>query len=182
MSLKKAYYTSETIMTYLLTMKVVWYHKYDLVLLDEIEGTLNHSNSETFKGKSKEVLISLDGDTSKRALEFMKPFGEMVIVNNSFNTNPRTFNIMNQQDNFNIELLTAIDDAIRDNKKQLGICSMSKDKTTEYQKLIIEHYKDARILIINSDTNDEDKRLLKNIQQENLYYDVLYILHLLRLE
>ena len=158
--------------------------QYDLVLLDEIEGTLNHFNSETFKGKSKEVfnymsdiikyskkVISLDGDTSKRAIEFMKPFGEMVIINNTYNTNPRTFNIMNQQDNFNIELLTAIDDAIKDNKK-IGICSMSKDKTTEYQKLIIEHNKDVRILIINSDTNDEDKRLLKNIQHEILNYDV----------
>ena len=158
--------------------------QYDLIIADEIEGILNHFNSDTFKGKSKEVfnymtdiikyskkLITLDGDTSKRALEFVKPFGEMITINNTYNLNPRTFNIMNQQENFNIELLSAIDDAITENKK-VAICSMSKDKTTEYEKLILEHNKDVKILIINSDTNDEDKRLLKNIQQEILKYDV----------
>jgi hypothetical protein len=157
---------------------------YDLVIIDEIEGILNHFSSDTFKGKGKDVfdymsdiiryskkVITLDGDMSKRALEFIQPFGEMKIVNNEYNENPRTFSIINQQDMFNKELILSLDEAIKLNRK-IGICSMSKDKTSEYEKLILDHNKDVRILVINSDTSDEDKRMLKNIATEILKYDV----------
>jgi hypothetical protein len=159
---------------------------YDLIIIDEIEGVLNHFNSKTtFKGKEKATfnylydiifnsnkLLCLDGDINARALSYASNFGRMITINNKYNTNDRKFNFMNNETNFKNKLLQSITEAKEQNKK-IGLCSMSKTDTIKYYNIINEYFdNDINILIINSETGDEQKKELKDINKNILKYDV----------
>jgi len=159
--------------------------KYDLIILDEVESILNHFNSTTFKKHSGEEiydklfniikaagkLITLDGDLNNRALKYASNFGEMLTINNEYNVNERKFNFIGDEEYFKISLLSDIDKALKENKK-IALCSMSKNETIKYNNILLEHNKDLKILTINADSDDEDKKKLKNIMKEIIKYDV----------
>jgi len=159
---------------------------YDIIIIDEIESILNHFSASTFKhGTSKDIynylydiittskkLLTLDGDINERALSYISNFGNMLNINNKYNTNTRHFNIIQDEPLFLKKLYDDIATAKKDNKK-IGICSMSKTETIKYTKLINDNFNnEMKILTINADSNDSDKKLLKDIQTEILKYDV----------
>jgi hypothetical protein len=168
--------------------------EYDIIIIDEIESVLNHFNASTFKhDKSKEVynylydiikvskkLLLLDGDMAERSYSYALNFGDMININNKYNTNERQFNIIQNEDIFLNKLYEDIATAKKDNKK-IGICSMSKSETIKYNNLINEHFNknmldgdvnEIKILLINAESDDVDKKKLKNIQAEIIKYDV----------
>lgn len=158
--------------------------QYDLIIIDEIESILNQFDSSTFKGKNKDIyeylyyiikgskkIISLDGDMNNRALNYISQFGEMKTIINEYNENVRTFILSSKRDKFNNELLKEVDKAIIENKK-ICLCSMSKSETIIYNKLLLEHNDKLRILLINGDTGDDEKKLLQDIKNNILNYDI----------
>jgi hypothetical protein len=159
--------------------------KYDLIIIDEIESILNQFDSSTFKGKNKDVyeylyyiikgsnkIISLDGDMNNRALSYISQFGVMKTIINEYNNNDRTFILTSKRDKFNSELFNEVDKALKENKK-IGICSMSKTETIDYNKLLLQYNDKLRILLIHGDSGDDDKKLLEKISENILNYDIL---------
>ena len=156
---------------------------YDLIIMDEVESILNQFNSPTFKGNSKNIyefldkilksskqIIALDGDMNNRALEYLTPYGEMIFLKNTYHINPKVFNITQNKDYFLDDVFKSVDTAIAD-KKAICFCCMNKGEDI-YNKLL-EYKSDLRILIINSDTGDDIKLLLKDINTHILNYDIL---------
>ena len=95
----------------------------------------------------------------------------MLTINNEYNINERKFNFITDEDIFKNSLLKDIDRAIKENKK-IAICSMSKTDTIKYNDILLAHNKDLKILLINADTDDEDKKKMKHIKQYIINYDV----------
>jgi len=157
---------------------------YNLVIVDEVESVLNHFNSKTFKGNNENIyndlyyilenadkIITLDGDLNQRALNYVSNFGQMTIINNEYNVNEREFNFISDEELFLTKLIHDIREAKKENKK-IALCSMSKSETIKYNNLILEQEPDLKILLINADSDDEDKKQLKHIQTNILNYDV----------
>jgi hypothetical protein len=154
--------------------------EYDIIIIDEIESILNHFSAATFKNStSKDTfnylfeiinaskkLLTLDGDINQRALSYVSNFGQMININNKFNTNERQFNFIQDEKIYSQRLYDDITEAKKENKK-IAICSMSKAETIKYTELINTYFNnDIKILTINADSDDKDKKLLKNIQKE----------------
>ena len=160
---------------------------YDLVICDEIESLLNQfSSTMTFKGKNNEAydflfniikgskkVISLDGDLNNRSLSYLSNFGQMLTVVNDYNKCDRVFQFVNDEAKFNTSLMTAIETAL-ENKKKVGICSMSKNKAiaVSYNDYLLEHFPNIKILLIHGDSSDIVKAELKDINNTILNYDV----------
>lgn len=136
--------------------------KYDLVVIDEIESILNHFLSPTFKGSSREVfdllvqiiinskkLIVLDGDFSNRGFEFIKLFGETMIIENTYNNNNKTIYLTSIRDTFYKEIKECLD-----NNKKIVICSMSSKEAEFYQNKINIDYPDKMVNLYTGLTDD----------------------------
>lgn len=167
--------------------------KYDIIILDEIESLLKQFDSnKTFKNKNKDTfdyliniinvsnkVICLDGDINERALKYISFFGEHIFINNEYNYNERIFNFVSSDVKFDTELLDEVKKVYDNNydvnnleKKHISICSMSKTKSIIYKNMLEETYDDIKILLINGDTGDDDKKLLKEVNTNIINYDV----------
>lgn len=128
-SLKKIYFENPFEMT-------IDYNKYDLVIIDEIEGCLSHFNSpflnkiesnardifdsmiEAISGSKK--LLLLDADIGVRTMLFSEHFGKVITVNNTYQPIKKIFTATNDDYKFKTELFSDINSG-----KKVCIVSMS---------------------------------------------------------
>ena len=159
--------------------------QYDLIILDEVESILNHFDSTTFKGHSREVfdflfniikvsskVISLDGDLNNRALKYVSNFGSMKTIINEYAESDLKFNLINDKHIFTEQLLNSIKTA-QQLQKKIGICSMSKTECINVQNLILASEPNLKILIIHGDVGDDVKSQLSDINTNIIPYDIL---------
>ncbi len=100
------------------------YNKYDLVIIDEIEGCLSHYNSpflnkietcarDIFNNMTKIIshskkLLLLDADIGVRTMLFAENFGKVITINNTYQPIKKIFNIINDGTKFNSDLFLDI--------------------------------------------------------------------------
>jgi len=94
----------------------IQFHKYDLVIIDEVEGALGHYSSPYLKNpnlpveelfdnmfnllkRAKKVLL-LDADLGIRAKLLIEELGNAVVVNNNYEPVKKTFNIIDENESF----------------------------------------------------------------------------------
>jgi len=162
------------------------YIKYDLIVLDEIEGLLNHlSFNKINQTQIYNILVKLinnstkvlclDGDLSDRSMDFISNITKSyVLYNNVYKPVKKDFRMTHNLDKFN----KAIDDDLKAGKK-IVIVSMTKTDTErlniEYNINIDEIYKkyknEYKICIHNS--IEKNKDIMADVNNEWLKYDMI---------
>lgn len=150
---------------------------YDLVILDEIEGILNHAASDTIRDRetafnnlvnivdgSKRV-IALDGDFHNRGFTFMNKDNECRVVVNKQKGPKRHFIFMHNRRAFDKD----IDDKIKKGKN-VCIVSMSSTIANFYNKRYKEDYD---VVIHTSRSDDKLKDELKNVEELWAKYQIV---------
>jgi hypothetical protein len=141
---------------------------YDLVILDEIESILNHFDSTTIVDKDKTFLtlqsivhnstkvLALDGDFGNRSYEYIKEFGENLILENTIKKDKSHYVFTNSLDNFEADMFKAIKEG-----KNVVIISMSSNIAIKYDKQLRDL--DIKCVLHCSKTGDQNKNMLKNV-------------------
>lgn len=156
-------------------------HKYDLIMLDEIESLLNQFNSEsTFSGKSRRTfeyleqllkksnnIISLDGDLGNRSFQFLQHFERCLNIENLNKRNDKTLYFTNEINEYDDEIF----DLLTLNKK-IAIASMTSKRADYYYNLIKEKFPLLKIGIYTGSDNSNRKDL-KNVNEEWKKKDVV---------
>ncbi|AYV85584.1 MAG: DEAD-like helicase [Satyrvirus sp.] len=158
------------------------FKKYDLVIIDEIEGCLNHYHSafldkEDYNSRiifdhmvsvicEANKLLLLDADIDMRTKLFVDYFNDAVIINNNFIPPPKTFNITNNEDSFDKKIIKYLK-----NRKNICIVSMSSNAIDKYSNI----FKKLKIkyIIHTSKTDDELKNKLVNVNELWINYQVV---------
>jgi hypothetical protein len=142
---------------------------YNLIVLDEIEGLLNHisfnkmnqhiihNNLTNIINESNKVLV-LDGDLSNRGLDFISSFGEdsYLIYQNTFKTTKKHFQFIHNKTYFDEE----IDKDLR-NGLNVAIISMTKNETVKYYT----QYKELGFDCIMHNSIFRNKKILKDVNE-----------------
>jgi len=149
-------------------LKITDKYKYDLIIIDEIEGILNHLSYEKINQyvifnqlkslieKAKST-ISMDGDSSERTYDFISYFNEPYkIYENKYFTSSKNFNFTKNIEYFEKQ----IDDDLNNN---LNICivSMTAAETNKYYEKYNQKYK---VIIHNSVI--KNKEILSDVNNE----------------
>jgi len=156
-------------------------HKYDLIMMDEIESLLNQFNSEaTFSGKARRTfeyleqllkktdnIISLDGDLGQRSYHFLNHFDKCLNIENLNKRNDKTLYFTNQQNEYDNEMFKLLDE-----DKKIAIASMTVDKCNHYYELLKIKYPNKNIGIYTGRDNSNRKDL-KNVNEEWLKRDIV---------
>lgn len=150
-------------------------NNYDLIVLDEIEGILNHLNYDKLNQhiinntleqiiyKSKKVLC-LDGDMSNRSYDFINNLEmDYKIYVNSYKPNKKHYIFTSDKQYYNDK----IDNDLKENKKVV-IVSMSASEVEYYETL----YKDTYKVIKHTGIN-KNKEILKDVNNQWDKCDVL---------
>ena len=156
-------------------------HKYDLIMLDEIESLLNQFNSEkTFSGKARQTfeyleqllhkcdnIISLDGDLDNRSFHFMNHFKRAFNIENLNKRNNKTLYITNFINEFDNEIF----DLLYQNKK-IAIATMSAKKAEHYHTLIKLKFPSLKIGVYTG-TDNKSRKDFQNVDVEWCNKDVV---------
>ena len=150
-------------------------NKYDLIILDEIEGLLNHLSFDKINQyvihdilmrlikKSPKVLL-LDGDMNNRTYDFVDTIkGNYKIYENDFKPNNKHFIFTGNCPNFDKE----IDNDVKKGKK-IVIVSMTK---TDSEKYYNKYCNDYKVIIHNS--IEKNKKILLDVNEEWSKCDIL---------
>ena len=158
------------------------YNIYDLVIIDEIEGNMNHYNSpyinkpgrsskDLFKfmiecvNHAKKILV-IDADIGMRTKLFIDYFGKSIIVNNNHKPMKKIFTITNNEKIFNEKMFKDIE-----NKLNVCIVSMS---STALEKIETKLKEDKINYVMHtSKTDDKLKNELENIGEFWIQYQVV---------
>ena len=142
-------------------------NKYDLVVIDEIEGILNHLSWEKINQplvygnlrkviESSKKILALDGDLSDRTIDFINDIDDSFkIYVNRYQGRKKKFIFYKN--------ITKFDKLINDdliNKKNIVIVSMTKTDTEKYYN----YYKDKYITIIHNGLQ-KNKDILENVNE-----------------
>ncbi|QGR54383.1 hypothetical protein [Moumouvirus maliensis] len=148
--------------------------QYDLVIIDEIEGNLNHYSSPFLKNPdynarhkfkfmtecidSAKKLLVLDADLGMRTKLFINNFEKSIVVNNNYKPIEKTFTITNNQIYFNKNIFEDIK-----NKKNVCVISM----TATYLDTIENKLKESgcKYIIHTSASDDKLKDKLENVNE-----------------
>ncbi len=158
--------------------------QYDLVIMDEIEGNLNHYHSpfinkpnhtprELFRFMVEVVdsaskLLLLDADLGMRSNLFMQHFGTSIFINNFYKPVKKTFCVTNDYNRFDKQLF-------KDIKRNKNICVVSMSATAlELIEIKLKRTKIKYVLHTNK-TDDKLKNRLENVNDFwSQYQIVLY--------
>jgi len=150
---------------------------YDLVIIDEIESVLSHFRSPTIDRKEgifnllKDIiynsrkLLVLDGDFGNRSYNFIRYFGDHIVVHNTIRKDFKHWIFSNNRDEF--ELLIEI--ALSKGKKVV-IVSMSSKIATYFADKYKSRFK---VVVHTSKSNDKDKENLKNVNEYWIQYEIV---------
>lgn len=161
-------------------------HKYDLIMLDEIESLLRQFNSlstfsidsntkDTFYYleeliKNSNKIISLDGDLNNRSYQFIKQFGEGIYLENETTKNNKTLNIVENEQLF----ITDIIKTLKQNKK-IVICSLSTEPIKKYIQIIENKFKDIKIVHYTGKSDNKIKKDdFKDVNTSWCKYDIIF--------
>lgn len=150
---------------------------YDLVILDEVESILNHFRSTTIDNKEKTFelmrdiiynsnkVLALDGDFHNRSFDYLKYFGQVIVLQNTIKKNPKHFIFTNDRN----DLENRIDFDINQ-KKNIGIVSMSS-KIANY---FADKLKDKCKTILHCAKSDDiNKESLKDVNNFWINYQAV---------
>ena len=143
------------------------YPAYDLIILDECESTLNHFNASILKNpyetfeilkniiRNSGKLICLDGDLSNRTYDFIKDFGNSIILRNIVKKDKKHFIFRKNKNKFD-ELIK------HDLEKGLNLCIVSM--SSKIAESIFNMYKDKYKCCIHTGNGDDaDLEKLKDV-------------------
>lgn len=163
--------------------------RYNLIVLDEMEGLLNHLSYEKIEQhnifdilrrllyKSKKILC-LDGDLSDRSLDFVNNLKiDYKVYRNQFQPNKKNFIFTENMENFN----DSIDMDLKNGKKIVIVC-MTKTESEKYNSMyktieeetdnIYNKYKGKyRVIIHNS--IEKNKQILLDVNKYWAECDIL---------
>ncbi len=151
------------------TFRQTPYPEYDLIILDEIESTLNHFSATTLQKKpevynilksiikNSNKFICLDGDFSNRGYDFVKLFGESIILENTIKKNLRQYIFHKNKDIYD----NLLDNDLK-NKKNICIVSMSSKIAESYYEKYNKTYK---CCIHTGLSDDSDLEKLKDVNK-----------------
>ena len=148
------------------------FNKYDLVIIDEIEGCLSHFNSPflnrpDFTARDlfdfmiriinySNKLLLLDADINVRTKLLVEHFGNAIVINNSYMPMEKQFDIMNDSELYHKCLYTDVKA-----NKNICVVSMSsnavEDISIELTKMDIKH------VLHTSKTDDKLKNELEHV-------------------
>lgn len=143
-------------------------NKFDLVIMDESEGLLNHFKSPTLLPKNPlkvfemliqicnkaKKIIALDGDLEDRTKTFIKSLGETLYIKNKIKKDIKQYHIHQNENIFKDLLLTDLKD-----EKNVCLVSMEQKRTLQYYNELKDIYKS---IMFDSFTDDKQKALLAN--------------------
>lgn len=144
------------------------HNKYDLVIIDEVEGCLSHYNSRFLnEGKSSardifnlmtdiikhsNKLLLLDADIDVRTMLFSEHFGRVITINNTYQPIKKNFIITNDDERFDGEFYADIKSG-----KNVCVVSMSSRSLEEISYKLIEMKIKYVMHISKSDDKLKDK-------------------------
>jgi len=150
------------------------YPKYDLVIIDEIEGNLSHYNSpflNTPQHSAREIfdfvceiisysgkLLVLDADLGSRTKLFLEHFKSFTLIHNNFRPAPKTFRITNERCIFIDAILKDLD-----SHHNVCICSMSSTELEDIEQVLIQ--KNIKYVMHTSMTDDKLKIELEDVNK-----------------
>jgi hypothetical protein len=155
--------------------------KYDLIIMDECESVLNHTESPTIKTKSKTFtvmdailkkagkIIALDGDFANRSYDYFKSVNgntDFTVIRNTMVPYVKTWKFTNDREKFDEKILKCLQ-----NKQKIFICSMSSEQALYYQDKL-QGYK---VLVHSSKSDDTLKTKLQNVNALWVQYDVVIV-------
>ena len=151
--------------------------EYDLVVLDEIESILAHMRSSTISDKEKtfnllrdivynaKKVLALDGDFHNRSYEFLKFFGEPIILKNDHKKDKKHFIFTNNRQHFEI----MIENDLLGGKVLVLVNLSSKIATYFYNR-----YKDLYKCVLHcANSDDVLKKELKNVNDFWMKFDLV---------
>ncbi|BCS83767.1 hypothetical protein QLL95_gp0356 [Cotonvirus japonicus] len=158
----------------------IMFKQYDLIVIDEIEGNMNHYMSPYLKNdhcysvreifekmtgcvETAKKLLVLDADLSVRTKMFIDNFGKSTVINNNFKLFQKTFEITNDLCNFEKELL----DDLR-KKKNICVVSMSASYLARLEPFISKY----QYVIHTSKSDDKLKDELEDVNNFWTNYQV----------
>lgn len=162
----------------------VIFKQYDLVIIDEIEGNLNHYNSP-FLNKSDRTsrslfkfmtdcidsakkLLVMDADIGMRTKLFIDNFGKYIFINNNYRPQQKKYIVTNNRIKFDKRMIDDIE-----NTKNICIVSMSAT-ALEHIKIDLEKL-EIKYVMHTSKTDDKLKNELEDVNNFwNQYQVVLY--------
>ena len=149
--------------------------KYDLIVMDEIEGILNHLSFKKIDqfyiynvlsrllNKSNKILC-LDGDLCDRSYDFIYNLGiDYKIYINEYKTTKKHYILTNDTNDFNNKIMEKLNEG-----KKIVLCCMSKNETELYYELFKNNYK---CIIHNSISKNKD--ILLNVNKHWADIDIL---------
>lgn len=144
------------------------YPEYDLVVLDEMEGLLNHLSFSKLSQitvehtlqqilKKSNKILCLDGDLADRSVDYIDSIfkNEYFILENTFRPNKKHFIFMNNKNIFDGK----IEEALK-NKKKIVIVSMSSKEC----EIIREKYSGKYKVVIHNGIQ-KNKKMLLNVNK-----------------
>jgi hypothetical protein len=161
---------------------------YDFVIMDEIESILSEFSSETMKNQDNLIfnilqgiiynskkLITLDGDLSMRALDYISHFGSDKTIFNDIKINCKNFTLINDSEVFYNDVYESIK-----NDMNVYVCVQVNKKAQELLSYILLKANEEGILekikykLYTGDTNDNVKK--EDFQKVNIIWKELNLL------
>jgi len=155
---------------------------YDLVIIDEIEGALNHYTSPYLENakqtsrstfdfmrmcmKNAKKVLLMDADVGIRTQILTHDVGSHILVNNQFKPIKKKFIITKDSNKFHTDIMKDIDD-----KLNVCILSMSASNIEGIAEILKE--KKINYVIHTSHTDDKLKKKLRNVNDHWKQYQVV---------
>lgn len=160
----------------------ITFRQYDLVIIDEIEGCLNHFNSpflekpdhsarDKFKFileciDSAKKLLVMDADIGMRTKLFIDNLGKATIINNNYKPITKIFTVSNDSEAFNKKIFDDI-------KKKKNVCIISMSASALESMVTDLQDKNINFVMHTSKTDDKLKDGLEDVNNFWTKYQVL---------
>lgn len=153
---------------------------FDLIVIDEIKSVMEHFDSSTITQNSENIynllkslcysektkLICLDADFDKSCEKYVKQFGSYKIIENEYKGIQREIVLTKNFDYF----IGNVFEKVKAGKK-VCICGLSSERLAEIAKKLDEI--GISYIIHTRNTNDKNKKALKNVNEEWIKYQVV---------
>jgi hypothetical protein len=153
--------------------------KFDLIVLDEVESILKQfSSEETFKNTARETydyfhqiirtsirnggkIVSMDGDLGNRAMHFLGTYGRMTNLINRINFNTFKLQITSDRNHYENQIFESLSKG-----QNIVIPTMSAGYANQLHTDILQKFPGLNIKIYTSTCGGEEKKKLKNVDDE----------------
>lgn len=153
--------------------------EYDLIVMDEIESLLNHTESPTIRHqlgtfnvldallrKCKKI-IALDGDFGNRSYDYLKTVNkneDFLVIKNSYVPAVKHWHFINSKEAFDLKLSNDLESG-----KKVYMCCMASEMASKYNEMFGQY----KVLVHSSKSDDNLKEELKNVNSFWTKYDLV---------